>query len=391
MKLNGEVEFIINSLEENGFEGFVVGGCVRDSLMGIEPHDYDITTNALPKDIKSIFKRTVDTGIKHGTVTVMLDKEGYEVTTYRVDGKYSDSRHPDSVDFTDDITLDLSRRDFTMNAIAYNSSRGYVDPFGGIEDIKAGIIRGVREPGMRFKEDALRMIRCLRFAAQLGFDIDSETYSAVKKNAELIKNVSIERVTAEFIKLITSPYAQKISLLRECGLMKYCAPQIDNALNERGKDIEQLLGKIAKDEIEAMAVIMADEENLESVLREMRLSNMQIKEITVLTEHYYDKIDLNEYGLRKLLSEIGRESVVRLFDIKKAMGQDNIEKAWEYLKDKKPFTKKELAVNGKDIALLGFKGEEIGKTINRLVDYVLKEPNNNNREILLREAEKWLH
>ena len=209
------VSYIISSLNRAGFEAYIVGGCVRDYLLGKPPKDWDITTSALPEQVKAIFPHTYDTGIEHGTVTVLVDKTGYEVTTYRIDGEYKDNRHPESVVFTNKLTGDLARRDFTMNAIAYNDSEGFVDEFGGIEDLRKGLIRAVRNPSERFREDALRMMRALRFSAQLGFEIEENTRLAIRENAGLIKNISRERIRDELIKLILSDNPLNIYQVRE--------------------------------------------------------------------------------------------------------------------------------------------------------------------------------
>ena len=212
MNIPKPVVYIIEELEKNGFEGFIVGGCVRDYLLGFSPKDFDITTNALPQDIKNIFSHTIDTGIEHGTVTVVIDKQNFEVTTYRIDGEYKDNRRPENVIFSEKIDEDLSRRDFTMNAIAYSINKGFVDTFNGREDIKNKLIKGVGEADKRFKEDALRMMRGVRFSAQLGFDIEEKTFNAIIDNASLIKNISIERTRDEFLKLVKSDYIEKLNL-----------------------------------------------------------------------------------------------------------------------------------------------------------------------------------
>ena len=192
MLIPDDVINIINTLENFGFEAFIVGGCVRDFLLAKTPKDWDITTNALPKDIKKIFTKTIDTGIEHGTVTVVINKNNYEVTTYRIDGEYADFRHPKKVSFTSNIREDLSRRDFTINAIAYNpTSNIYIDFFDGKIDINNKIVKGVGIPEVRFNEDALRMMRAVRFVNQLGFQIEKNTFNAIKKNAYLIKKISI--------------------------------------------------------------------------------------------------------------------------------------------------------------------------------------------------------
>lgn len=197
MILPKNVSYIISKLEQAGFEAYAVGGCVRDTLLDRKPQDWDITTSAKPLQIKELLKKTIDTGIQHGTVTVMLDHVGYEVTTYRIDGEYEDNRHPKKVEFTDNLKLDLERRDFTINAMAYNDNRGLVDEFGGIKDLKDGIIRCVGDAGQRFDEDALRMLRAVRFAGQLGFAIEEKTREAIVERADHLKNISAERIRVD--------------------------------------------------------------------------------------------------------------------------------------------------------------------------------------------------
>ena len=202
IELPKNVKFIIDKFKENGFESYAVGGCVRDSLINRKVNDWDITTNAKPEDTINIFKKTVPTGIKHGTVTVILDKENFEVTTYRVDGEYKDGRHPEKVQFVSELKEDLSRRDFTINAMAYNEEKGLIDYFKGKEDLNKKIIKAVGNPDKRFEEDALRMLRAIRFAAQLNFFIEPSTKEGIKNLSGNIKNVSIERIRVEFDKII---------------------------------------------------------------------------------------------------------------------------------------------------------------------------------------------
>jgi tRNA nucleotidyltransferase (CCA-adding enzyme) len=220
IQLPQNVDYIINELSNNGYEAYAVGGCVRDSILEREPEDWDITTKATPLEVKKIFRRTIDTGIQHGTVTVMLDKAGYEVTTYRIDGEYEDGRHPKAVSFTEDLVEDLKRRDFTINAMAYNVERGLIDAFDGLADIKAGIIRCVGSATERFEEDALRILRAVRFSAQLGFTIDEETLAAVRTKSENLKNISAERIRVELNKLIISPHPEKLQVAYETGITK---------------------------------------------------------------------------------------------------------------------------------------------------------------------------
>jgi tRNA nucleotidyltransferase (CCA-adding enzyme) len=227
IQLPQKVDYIINQLMKYGFEAYAVGGCVRDSILGKEPEDWDITTSAKPEEVKKIFRRTIDTGILHGTVTVMLEKEGYEVTTYRIDGEYEDNRHPKEVAFTANLTEDLKRRDFTINAMAYNVQDGLVDIFGGLKDIKDGIIRCVGSAGDRFDEDALRILRAIRFSAQLGFEIEEETLEAIQVKKEHLKNISAERIRVELNKLLLSDHPDKLFMGYETGITKVILPEFD--------------------------------------------------------------------------------------------------------------------------------------------------------------------
>lgn len=227
IQLPQKVDFIINELMQQGYEAYAVGGCVRDSILGREPEDWDITTSAKPMEVKSIFRRTIDTGIQHGTVTVMLNKEGYEVTTYRIDGEYEDNRHPKTVEFTANLIEDLKRRDFTINAMAYNEQEGLVDVFGGLQDIGEGTIRCVGSAVDRFDEDALRILRAVRFSAQLGFQIDVDTLKAIVDKAENLKSISAERIRVELNKLLLSSHPYKLIDAYEMGITKIILPEFD--------------------------------------------------------------------------------------------------------------------------------------------------------------------
>ncbi len=219
--------WIIDTLYNAGYEAYAVGGCIRDSIMGRTPHDWDITTSAKPEEIKRLFRRTIDTGIQHGTVTVMIKSEGYEVTTYRVDGDYSDHRRPDRVDFADELSEDLRRRDFTVNAMAYNDRVGLVDLFGGLSDIENKVIKCVGEPDERFNEDALRILRAVRFSAQLDFEMEEKTREAIKDHVKELSFVSAERIEAEFTKLIMSSHPEKLEDAYELGITKVFIPEFD--------------------------------------------------------------------------------------------------------------------------------------------------------------------
>ncbi len=231
MNIPEGAKHIIDTLVSHGFEAYIVGGCVRDMLLDREPEDWDITTSAKPEEVKSLFRRTIDTGIEHGTVTVMIKDEGFEVTTYRMDGVYEDHRHPKEVTFTPNLEEDLKRRDFTINAMAYNDKAGVIDLFDGRKDLKNGIIRCVGDPMERFDEDALRMLRGIRFAGQLQFTIDDDTLAAIERLSDTLVNVSAERIRVELTKLLISDGADRLRLAYETGLSKYFLPELDDMIN----------------------------------------------------------------------------------------------------------------------------------------------------------------
>ena len=225
-----KVKIIIRTLEDAGYEAYAVGGCVRDTILGRTPKDWDVTTSALPQEVKGLFAHTVDTGIQHGTVTVLMDHEGFEVTTYRIDGIYEDARHPKEVIFTSDLAQDLQRRDFTVNAMAYNDRDGLVDLYNGQEDLAQGVIRCVGEAKARFEEDALRMMRAIRFAAQLGFRPEEDTYRAICDMAPLLAKISMERIQSEMMGILTSDHPGLFREVYRTGLSKVFLPEFDRMM-----------------------------------------------------------------------------------------------------------------------------------------------------------------
>ena len=254
-----KVKYIIGELNAGGFEGYAVGGCVRDSILGKIPKDWDITTNASPEEIKGIFRRTVDTGIEHGTVTVLLGDEGFEVTTYRVDGRYEDNRHPSEVIFTKSLSEDLLRRDFTINAMAYNDSEGVVDLFGGMDDLKNGIIRAVGNPMERFAEDALRIMRAVRFASVLGFEIEEETAAAMAHFAGNLRDISAERIREELFKLIIGKYPEKIMIAAETGILDVVLPEFMECVGcmQENKYHNNTVAEHLIDSVKAMQMLLS--------------------------------------------------------------------------------------------------------------------------------------
>ena len=380
MKLPENVKYILNELYKNGFEGYIVAGRVRDHLMGKEPHDYDITTSALPEEVKEIFPHTVDTGIQHGTVTVIIDKTGYEITTYRIDGEYKDNRHPEEVIFTDRLSGDLSRRDFTINAIAYNDVKGYVDLFGGIEDIKRRVIRGVGEPAKRFQEDALRMMRAVRFSAQLDFAIEENTLNALKENADLIRNISIERIREEFFKLILSDHNERLDILLNSGMTEHFLPEILDKKFDYGK-----INSLSRDIVVRLAYIFYGIEwgNVKKIMKRLRTDNKSMAAVTLISKYTdYEITDL--YSMRKLVSLVG-ENIKRVIEVMCAVKNYDSEMYFNMLEEIKNdcCSLKDLELSGNDLIETGIRGKLVGEALNKALDYVMREPQKNQKDILI--------
>lgn len=440
MQLPEDVKWIIQTLTEYGHEAYAVGGCVRDSILKREPQDWDITTSAQPEQVKEIFHHTIDTGIEHGTVTVMRNHVGYEVTTYRIDGEYLDGRHPTEVTYTTNLVEDLKRRDFTINAMAYNEENGLVDAFDGIGDLERKVIRCVGDPMERFSEDALRMLRAVRFAAQLGFTIAPETKEAIRKLAPTIQKVSAERIQVELIKLLTSSHPEEIQTAYELGLTAQFFPEFDEmmrceqnnkhhqytvgehtvvALKETPADkvirIATLLHDIAKpicrteDEAGAHHFHGHMEEGAKmarAVLRRLKFDNDTTQKVCALVQWHDDRPALTQKSVRKAITRVGLEQYPALFAVKKAdiLAQSDYQRAEklayvsqyeaiykEILEKRQCLSKKELAINGRDLLAMGVgQGKEIGKIIDAIFEQVLENPELNNREALLEIAHKMI-
>lgn len=388
-----EVNQILTQLTQNGFEAYIVGGCVRDCLMGNEPKDWDITTNAKPAQVKNIFVKTVDTGIAHGTVTVILNKKHFEVTTYRIDGEYKDCRRPQNVFFTDDLTKDLSRRDFTINAIAYNDTNKFVDPFGGQIDIKNKLIKCVGDANLRFNEDALRMMRALRFSCQLNFEIESQTYECLCKNVPLIKFVSIERIRDEFLKLISAANLLNFHFLVDSQILKYVSLDLHQYLCDNLEGVMKALGNSQKNISILLATLfykMAPDKAFRLV-KFLRLDNKTCDNVRIILGNLNLKLTNDPYGTKKIISNIGFENFFALVDVQKNIGQisnsDDVKKFALSLQNECIFLK-DLAVNGDDLMQIGFdSGKKIGQTLNYLLDIVHQFPQKNSFEQLISLAQ----
>ena len=390
IKLPEDVNFILTSLTDAGYSAFIVGGCVRDSIMGITPKDWDITTSALTSQVKAVFLHTFDTGIQHGTVTVLLNKQNYEVTTFRIDGEYLDGRRPEDVTFTTDLEADLSRRDFTINAIAYNPDTGLTDPFGGIQDIDKKIIRCVGTATERFTEDALRMMRAIRFSAQLGFDIDQETYEAIPKLAARLKMVSIERIREELTKTLASPYTEAILLFKTSGIWGQILPnEFDRSDLFDTVQVPALLKNCPKEPAMLYTLFGADKK----FMQYLKFDNHTIKETALYRKWLTQPIEALRYDIKIALNAMGQQQFYNLVILKKIVEPkkhsywDKVKQMCDdIIKSAECFTIKDLAVNGDDLIKIGLTGKQIGDIMADLLDKVMQDPTINKKEPLIAQA-----
>lgn len=434
------VKRIIDTLYDNGFEAYAVGGCVRDTLLGRNPQDWDITTSAKPEQVKALFKHTIDTGIEHGTVTIMLDHVGYEVTTYRIDGEYEDARHPKEVTFTSNLVEDLKRRDFTINAMAYNDQTGLVDAFDGIADLENKVIRCVGTATDRFSEDALRMLRAVRFAAQLGFEIEEETCKAISQLSHTIEKVSAERIQVELVKLLVSDHPDLIRKAYELGLTKVFLPEFDVMMEKTqaskhhmytvGEHTIQTLLNIKADKVLRLTMLLhdvgkpksstIDEDGKEhfkgheplgaqmakEVLKRLKFDNKTIDSCEALIRHHDDRPSITQKSVRRAMNRIGLEQFPQIFDVKRAdvLGQsmyqreeklkyvDDFEQMYNLiLQNSQCVTKKDLKISGRDLIALGMKpGKEIGDILDKIFEMVLDDPELNTEDKLKELAHKMV-
>lgn len=433
IQLPGKVKCIIDTLEEAGYEAYAVGGCVRDSMLGRKPQDWDVTTSASPWQVKELFPVTVDTGIKHGTVTVLIGHEGFEVTTYRIDGEYEDKRHPKEVLFTSDLLEDLKRRDFTINAMAYNEKKGLVDAFGGAGDLEQKKIRCVGNPIDRFTEDALRLMRAVRFAAQLGFSIEEQTKAAIPSLAGNLSGISAERIQSELVKLLVSSHPEEFRTLYETGMTRVFLPEFDAMMatpqnNQHhcynvGDHTIAALGYVRPDKVLRLTMLLhdvakpvcqtADEEGIfhfyghpeqgaqmaKEILQRLKFDNDTIGKVTALVRWHDHRPKLEEAFVRRAIHRVGPKQYPALFEVKyadtMAKNQYKREEKLAYLAEyqriyreiiekKQCLGLKDLAVNGKDFIRLGMEpGKELGNTLEWLLDHVLEFPEDNTKEVLL--------
>ncbi|MCT4509984.1 MAG: CCA tRNA nucleotidyltransferase [Tepidibacter sp.] len=438
-----EVEMILDVLNKNNYEGFIVGGCVRDTLLKHVPKDWDITTNCLPEKIIKIFHenniKTIPTGLKHGTVTAVIDNNNYEITTYRIDGEYKNNRRPENVEFTDEIEKDLSRRDFTINSMAYNREYGLCDPFLGKQDLKRKIVKCVGNPLNRFEEDALRILRGVRFATKLDFKLDEATRYAMFDKGNLLLNISYERIREELCKiLLTDKPSLGFNILKELDLLKYIIPELDKCVGLDQKNpyhdkdvfnhcmsaldytpcniktrLAALFHDIAKPEcfsIDEKGIghfyghNIKGEKLTKNILRRLKFDNKTIDEVSILVKEHMNMPNLeNKKSIKKFINRSKIDNVFDLIDLKIAdrkssANPNNIDTILE-LKDsikeiinkKEPLSVNDLTINGNDLIELGIKpGKKIGKILNELNELVLEYPEFNTRRYLLDRVKKYM-
>lgn len=433
ISLPEKVSCIIDTFMRAGYEAYAVGGCVRDSILGRKPEDWDITTSATPVEIKGLFSRTIDTGIAHGTVTVMLGKEGFEVTTYRIDGKYEDARHPKEVTFTPNLLEDLKRRDFTINAMAYNDKNGLVDAFDGIGDLNRKVIRCVGDAEKRFTEDALRMMRAVRFAAQLGFSIDQDTKQAIHMLAPSLAYISAERIQAELLKLLMSDHPEEMRTLYETGLTKIMLPEFDVMMQTEqnnphhiytvGEHTIKALLHVEKDKVLRLTMLLHDaakplcrttgddgfhhfynhqkrgSELAEKILHRLKFDNDTTDRVSRLIAGHDDNPPVTERNVRRAVVRLGKKAYPAIFAVKRAdvLAQSKYRQAekLQYIEEyeacynrimekEQCLSLKDLAVTGSDLIAEGIKpGPGLGQILQELFDLVLEDPEKNEKEYLL--------
>lgn len=432
IQLPAKVHNIINTLEEAGYEAYAVGGCIRDCVLGRTPDDWDITTSAKPEEIKCLFPRTVDTGIKHGTVTVLLGGEGFEVTTYRIDGAYEDGRHPTEVTFTASLKEDLRRRDFTINAMAYNDRSGLADLYGGLSDIEKQVIRCVRDAKERFEEDALRMLRAVRFSAKLGYRIEESTGEAIKALAPNLQKISAERIQVELVKLVTSPHPDYLRTAYELGITAQILPEFDLCMKtpqrhkhhcyDVGEHILHSMLGVEPDKVLRLGMLFHDigkpqtltvdpdgtthnkrhpfegEKITRKVMRRLKFDNDTIDKVTKLVLYHDYDIAATEAGVRRAVNRMGEDIFAMIFTVRRAdiaaqsdyMRKEKLEKVAyiealyrEITARKDAVTLKDLAISGNDLIAEGMPpGRQIGETLSALLERVLDDPSLNTKENL---------
>ena len=433
ISLPKDVEYIINTLQRAGYEAYAVGGCVRDTILNREPDDWDITTSAKPMEIKRLFPVTIDTGLQHGTVTVLKNHVGYEVTTYRIDGEYADNRHPKEVIFTANLKEDLLRRDFTINAMAYNHEEGIIDEYGGLDDIRDGIIRCVGNPYDRFSEDALRIMRAVRFSAQLGYRIEEETSKAIIKLSPNLASISAERINTELTKLLLSPNPDYLRDAYRLGITGVVLPELDRCMEceqvnphhcySVGEHTLHSLKIVPDDKVLRYTMLFHDfgkpdtqsvgedgrmhfyghpavsERMASDIMHRLKFDNDTMNAVKLLCKNHDLEITEDNKHVRRAMNKLGTDNFGKLLMVKRAdcMAQsdykreeklaslDNLTSIYnEIVNAGECVCMKDLAVCGRDLIDLGIKpGPAMGAILDELLNKVIDDPALNDREVLL--------
>ena len=436
--LPNEVEKALTMLRKAGFEAYIIGGCVRDRLMGVEPKDYDITTSAQPTQTEQVFKsfRVIETGIKHGTVTVLINGLPLEITTYRIDSKYSDNRRPDNVTFTKNLVEDTKRRDFTMNAVAMDEKGNYVDNHGGISDINDHIIRCVGDPDKRFGEDALRILRAIRFSSVLGFEIEQSTKDAVFRCKDLLRNISMERISSELVKILCGKDACRV-IIEYVDVLGTVIPEIYEM-----KDFDQhtpyhiydvlehtahVVENVSVDPVMRLAALFHDiakpktltidqgvghfyghaklgGEMTNSIMKRLKFDNETRETAVEIVSLHCNQITNSETAIKRFMSKHSCDILFKVIELKKADERakhpsclqriDELEKieqtARDIIEKNECFSLKSLTINGKDLIAIGYKpGKELGECLSHLLDSVISGDLANERDALIFAAQQF--
>lgn len=404
---------VLKCIMDEGHEGYIVGGALRDYILGRPIHDWDIATSLLPTEIETMFSdvHKVATGKRFGTITVFMDNNPIEITTYRTEESYEDFRHPKNINFTTDIYEDLKRRDFTMNSLAFNpllDAKYFVDPYGGYEDIKKNLIRTVGNPHERFSEDPLRMMRAIRFVSQLGFKIDELTLSSIKENSKFIENISAERIREELEQILLGEFVyEAVIILYSSGIQEYIIPESKSIVDL--PYVEYIASRIARcryDIVERLSMFLIWTLKLEDaksitkrILKRLRYDKRTSKDVVNIlsTLDIPIEYDIAPYIIKKTMGNIGIKNTLTMLNLKELSGynSDNIEKlkeiAIDILKQKHPIFKSQLKLNGHDIMDMGIgirDGRQIGQVLDMAYNWVLMDPRLNDREILIDRLKK---
>lgn len=387
--LPNHVKKCLNQLNSQSFSAFCVGGAVRDALLGETPYDYDVATSATPEQVIGLFDKVIPTGIKHGTVTVIIDDHAIEVTTFRTDGNYADSRHPENVCFVGDINSDLSRRDFTVNAFAYSNDGTLIDNFNGAVDLKEKTIRCVGDPQVRFTEDALRILRAFRFCSTLDFNMEESTKKYALKLASSLSNISRERIYVELTKLLCGKKPQVITELLSADVPEFLKAQYIN------QNIFNMIGKINSDkDIRFAFFCLATGIDPTYLFENLKADNKTKQSVETLLQILHTLPFKSKIDIKKALANISAE---KLCDLTESYGMvfkinttDSINEIKQIVANGEPYLIKHLKVGGNDILLCGAKEKEIGQTLNHLLNIVLENPSHNEKEILTEAVKKYL-